>query len=117
MGTRSKGSEGEELAAGFLLQKGYRIVERNYRFERAEIDLIARDGDELVFVEVKTRYSERYGTPEESVTPSKVEQLKKAAEGYLHEHQISHQLCRFDVVAIRFVNGKPQIRLIQSAFV
>ena len=117
MGTTSKGSEGEELAAAFLIQQGYRIVERNYRFDRAEIDLIARDGEELVFVEVKARYSDKFGTPEESVTPSKIEHLRKAAEGYIHDRQISQQLCRFDVVAIQYVDGKPQIRLIQNAFV
>ena len=116
MQTRAKGAAGEELAANFLTQQGYRILERNYRFERCEIDLVAQDGNELVFVEVKARHSEKFGSPEESVTDEKEERLKKAAEGYLVERGIENQPCRFDVVAITFAGGKPHIRLIQNVF-
>ena len=117
MNKRSKGAAGETLAAEFLKAKGFVILERNYRFDRGEIDLVARDGQELVFVEVKTRHSNTYGAPEESVTPAKEEQLKKVAEGYLYEHQIEGQSCRFDVVTLTYQDGSPVLRHIQNAFV
>ncbi len=113
---RKKGAQGEDLAARYLSRKGFRILERNYRFERGEIDLIAEDGDELVFVEVKARRSKSYGEPEDAVTPQKEEQIKKTAEGYLFEHQIEDRPCRFDVVSILFSNGKAEIRHIPNAF-
>jgi len=113
---RSKGTEGENLAAQFLEEKGYSILERNYRFDRGEIDLVARDGQELVFVEVKARHSQEYGAPEESVTPAKEAQLKKVAEGYLYEHNIENQSCRFDVVTITYQRGAAVCRLIHNAF-
>jgi putative endonuclease len=116
MSQRTKGLEGEALAAVFLEQQGYRVLERNFRFERGEVDLIAEDGDELVFVEVKTRHSGQFGTPEEAMTPKKEALMKKVAEGYLHVHRIDQQACRFDVVAILFVGGEPRIRLIRNAF-
>jgi putative endonuclease len=116
MSTRSKGTEGENLAVQFLEEKGYSILERNYRFDRGEIDLVARDGQELVFVEVKARHSQEYGAPEESVTPAKEAQLKKVAEGYLYEHNIESQSCRFDVVTITYQRGAPVLRLIHNAF-
>ncbi len=117
MNTRTKGVEGEELAAEFLEREGYQIIERNYRFDRGEIDLVARDGNELVFIEVKARHSGSFGTPEEAVTLSKELQMKKVAEGYLGEHRLEEQACRFDVVAITFERGKPSIRLIRNAFI
>ena len=113
---RKQGSSGELLAAEFLERLGFKILERNYRFERAEIDIVAGDGDELVFVEVKARTSESFGSPEDSITPQKEEQIRDAAEGYLLEHEIDDTICRFDVVAIEFVNGKPEIRHIRDAF-
>jgi putative endonuclease len=116
MNRRSKGTEGEHLAAQFLEAQGYSILERNYRFERGEIDLVAMDGEELVFIEVKTRHSQRYGEPEESVTPSKEAQLKKVAEGYLYERNIENQSCRFDVVTITYQRGAPVLRVIHNAF-
>jgi putative endonuclease len=116
MNRRSKGREGENLAAQFLEKKGYSILERNYRFERGEIDLVAKDGQELVFVEVKSRHSQQYGAPEESVTPAKEAQLKKVAEGYLYEHDIENQSCRFDIVTITYQRGTPVLRLIHNAF-
>jgi putative endonuclease len=110
------GTEGESLAAQFLEAKGYTILEKNYRFDRGEIDLVAKDGQELVFIEVKARRSREFGAPEESVTPAKEAQLKKVAEGYLYEHSIENQSCRFDVVTITYQDGRPVLRLIQNAF-
>ena len=115
MNKQEIGRWGEELAARFLEEKGYRIIQRNFRYDRGEIDIVALDGLEIVFVEVKARESDAFGPPEESVTPHKEEQLKKVAEGYLFERGIENQPCRFDVVAITFGGGKPNIRLLQNA--
>ncbi|RPI05024.1 MAG: YraN family protein [Ignavibacteriae bacterium] len=111
-----QGKAGEDLAALYLEQHGLKIVKRNYRFERGEIDLIAEEGDELVFVEVKARRSAVYGTPEEAVTEKKQEQVQAVAEGYLFEHDITNRPCRFDVIAIEFRNEKPEVRHIRNAF-
>jgi putative endonuclease len=116
MNKRAEGTRGEELAAAYLERIGYRIIERNYRFDRGEIDLIAQDGDELVFIEVKARRSGAFGLPQDAVTPQKEEQIKKVAEGYLFEHQIENQACRFDVVAIAYERGGTDIELIRNAF-
>lgn len=113
---RAQGAIGENLAAEFLEKKGYLILQRNYRFERGEIDLIAKDGDELVFVEVKARTSKAFGSPEEAVTSEKQKQIRTVAEGYLFENGIEDQRCRFDVVAIRYEKGKPNITLLRNAF-
>jgi putative endonuclease len=113
---RAEGAKGEDLAAAYLERNGYQILERNYRFDRGEIDLIAREGDDLVFIEVKARRSGEFGLPQEAVTPQKEEQLRKVAEGYLFEHQIENQACRFDVVAIAYTRGRPDIEVIRDAF-
>lgn len=100
--TKNLGKEGERLAAKFLKENGYKIIKTNYRFGKGEIDIIAEDPEDkfLVFVEVKTRNTTEYGTPESAVTPGKIRQLKKIAELYLYEHEIHEQDCRFDVIAI-----------------
>ncbi|MGB2868844.1 MAG: YraN family protein [Bacteroidota bacterium] len=113
---RKQGDRGEDLAAEYLVKLGYRILERNYRFERGEIDIVAQEAEELVFVEVKARTSVAFGFPEESVTPQKEEQIINVAEGYLMEHEMDDVPCRFDVVAIEFINGIPDIRHIRDAF-
>lgn len=115
MNKQRKGRLGEDIALRFLEGKGYRIIDRNFRYDRGEIDIIAQDGTDLVFVEVKYRETEAFGSPEESITPFKEEQLKKVAEGYLLEHNLEDQACRFDVVAITVVDGKPRIRILQNA--
>lgn len=117
MNRQQKGKAGEDLAAAMLEKEGYEILERNYRFDRGEIDLVAREGGELVFIEVKARHGDRFGSPEDSVTPAKEEQLKKVAEGYLLEHHLDNQACRFDVVSIAFLGGAPRMRIIRNAFV
>ena len=113
---RKKGEFGEELAANFLVRNGYKILDRNYRFERAEIDLIAEDGNELVFVEVKARSSKTFGEPEDAVTEQKENQIRNAADGYLYEKNIDDRPCRFDIIAIEFRNGVLDIRHIKDAF-
>jgi putative endonuclease len=114
--SRQQGADGETLAARFLERNGMRILERNYRYHRGEIDMIADDGGELVFVEVKTRRSTTYGEPEEAVTPRKQEQLRAIAEGYLAERGIENTPCRFDVVAILRQRDTITIKHVKDAF-
>ncbi len=113
---RRVGSAGEDLAVRYLQKRGYEVLETNFRFEGAEVDVIAREGSALVFVEVKSRRSKSFGEPEEAVTPRKQRQLRKAAEGYLFKNGIEDVECRFDVLAIYFRDGKASIDHIQYAF-
>jgi putative endonuclease len=101
-GTQALGLRGEEIACAYLEKKKYAIVTRRFRMFRGEIDIIARDGETLVFVEVKARADESHGRPEESVTPGKQRQIRRIAQGYLLEHPSPGVACRFDVVAILF---------------
>ena len=110
------GDVGEQLACDFLKTKGYEILERNYRYGHGELDIIAKDGEMLVFVEVKTRQSQNYGPPEYSLTYGKQKQLRHIAEGYFYEHNIAEHACRFDVVTIEFLNNTHQINHIEHAF-
>lgn len=109
------GREGEDLAARFLMKRGYRILERNYSTSQGEIDLIALDRDQVVFVEVKTRTSEAYGAPELAVNPRKQRRMIKAALGYIKFKKLHQVPCRFDVVAISAASGR-EVELIQNAF-
>jgi putative endonuclease len=111
-----RGKSGEDLASRFLVKNGFTILARNYRFERAEIDIVAEEGEELVFVEVKTRRSTAYGAPEDAVTEEKQEQIRSAADGYLVQHDIDNRPCRFDVVAIELKKGAATIRHLRDAF-
>ncbi len=97
---KSTGKSGEDIAEKFLIEKGYEIIKRNFRFGKGEIDIIAKDGDYLVFVEVKSRKNYNYGEPEYAITKSKQRQLKRMAEGYFYVNGIQEQLCRFDVITI-----------------
>lgn len=114
---KKSGNEGEELAARLLKEKNYEIIERNYRFGHGEIDIIAKDGDTLVFVEVKTRKNLEYGMPEYAVTKSKQNQIKKIASAYLFTNNVKDTDCRMDVVAILLrKDKKPYINHIVNAF-
>ena len=77
------GTAGEDLVVDFLQKKGYRIFQRNYRFEHGEMDNIAEDGNALVFIEVKARRSKEFGEPEDAVTPRKRDKIRATADGYL----------------------------------
>ncbi len=101
------GRWGETVAAGFLEQRGYRILARNVRTGRGEIDLVARQEQAgvLVFVEVKTRANDNFGLPEEAVDARKLEHVFRAAEAYLQEHpELAEQEWRIDAISIQ---GKP----------
>lgn len=99
--TQAIGQTGEAIALAYLRRKGYKIVETRFRFLRGEIDIVARDREMLVFIEVKMRTGTSYGRPEEAVTARKQQQIRKVAEGYLLRHRLVDVACRFDVVAIR----------------
>lgn len=104
----------EELAAGYLIEKGYIILQKNYRNIFGEIDILARQGDYLVFVEVKYRSSKAYGDPAEAVGIYKQRRISKAALGYIFSRGYSYDMpCRFDVIAV-YQNGV--IRHIPDAF-
>lgn len=94
------GRRGEEMAARRLEAEGYRVLARNYRCPFGEVDLVAEEGDCLVFVEVRTRRGDQWGTPEESVTKAKQAKLLRVAESYLDEHAAWDVDWRIDVVAI-----------------
>jgi putative endonuclease len=116
--TNDIGDRGEEMAAAHLDDAGYRILERNYRHERNEVDLVCEDPeeDEFVFVEVKTRSGTGFGVPEASITEEKRQSLRAAARGYLHEEEAEGAPARFDVVAIMLADGTPEIRHYENAF-
>lgn len=114
---REIGNEGEDLAVEFLEKKGYEIIERNYRYGRGEIDIIAKDDDVLVFVEVKLRKNLEFGPPEAAFTAAKQKQVRRVAELYLGEHEIKDTVCRMDAVAIQMLFGKVKyINHMENAF-
>lgn len=96
-----KGADAEERALRHLLAQGHRVLARNYRVKGGELDLVTRDGDTVVFTEVKHRSRPTHGDPLESVTPRKVARLRRAAQLYLLREFGTEELpCRFDVIAI-----------------
>ena len=117
MKRRDTGILGEKLAGDFIKKRGYHILETNYRCPEGEIDIIARHGDSLVFVEVRTKRSLEFGTPEESITPAKMEKLRTVAARYRQTHDNLPASWRIDVVAIEMdKRGKPsRIELIENA--
>jgi len=106
----------ENQAARHLKRQGYRIVMRNYRTPVGEIDIIAREGNHLVFVEVKARRTERFGNPKLAVTHHKQGQISRAALWYLKETDQMHVRARFDVVAVTERAGRPVFEIVRNAF-
>ncbi len=112
-----KGHRGEDLAVAFLFAKGYRILTRNWRIKAGEIDIIAQDGDTLVFCEVKSRSSIRFGTGAEAVDGRKQRKIMQVATLYLQRYRLSNQRCRFDVIEIlQPEQDQPQIQHFINAF-
>ena len=106
---RKLGQRGEEIAAGYLRQQGYTILARNWRCPAGEVDIVAREGETLAFVEVRTRRAGgRLGTPEESVTPRKQARMVEVAQTYLQEAGLDDAAWRLDVVAIE-VGGRGEV--------
>jgi putative endonuclease len=105
-GRRDLGAFGERVAAAHLEAKGYRIRARNFRCREGEIDIVAEDGDCLVFVEVRTRRGDAFGTPAESVTAAKERRLLTVAKAYLQEHPDIPANQRIDVVGVELSRGR-----------
>lgn len=116
MDNKNTGNLGEELAVSFLKKQGYKIVERNYRIRGGEIDIIAKDCDYLVFIEVKARNSYEYGLPVESITHWKIKALLKTALFYIQKIRWGDKGYRIDFVSIDFTKSKinPEIELIKN---
>ena len=109
------GKKGELLARKFLEDKGYKILDTNWRHEKDEIDIVAKDDNELVIVEVKTRSTEFFGSPEESVGPQKEGFLIRATEAYLEVNELNIDT-RFDIISIILNNKEQNIEHIEDAF-
>ncbi|MCX8007739.1 MAG: YraN family protein [Coriobacteriia bacterium] len=108
---------GEDAAAAFLERVGMTVVERNWRCQAGEADIIATDGDQLVIVEVKTRRSERTGSPEEAVTPTKQRRIARIAKAYAAVNGLTPQRVRFDVITIRVLSeDRALLRHLRDAF-
>lgn len=111
------GQFGEDLAADYLRQQGYRILERNFRNKLGEIDIIAKEGDTICFVEVRTKTSLEQGHPLESISERKKKQMIRMASSYLKDKKLFDSEVRFDVVAVLPENkGEDRIELIKNAF-
>ena len=110
------GKKSEALATAYLKLNGYRILERNYRNRIGEIDIIAKEGPVLVFVEVKARKTARYGNPKNAVTPAKQLKIANTALTYLKESGQLNRKARFDVVAIDARYDPPEIEVVKNAF-
>jgi len=110
------GKRSERLALNYLKLKGYRILETNYRSSVGEIDIIAREKDTLVFVEVKARSSRRFGSAKGAVTPKKQRKISMAALDYLKRTGQAEARARFDVVAIDTAAGQTAIEVVKNAF-
>ena len=113
---RQLGDAGEDLAAAALKKQGYKILERNYVTPLGEIDLVARQGKTLIFVEVKTRRRGVFGSPGEAVHPAKQARLRRLADYYLKQKRLAEVPVRFDVVGIAFEGDNPHIEIITNAF-
>lgn len=109
------GLKGEKLARKYLEEKGFQILETNWRHDKDEIDIVAMDGDELVIVEVKTRSTDFFGEPEDAVGPQKESFLIRATEAYLEENKLDID-SRFDIISIILNDSKKEIRHIEDAF-
>jgi putative endonuclease len=110
------GKTGEDLACRELERRGYAIVARRYRRRGGELDIIARDGPTLVFVEVKTRQGRAFGEAADAITGFKRRRITQLARDYMMRQHVDNCPCRFDVVSIQFDSGEPVIEIIQNAF-
>lgn len=113
---QASGKTGEDLAVAELERRGYAILERRYSSRHGEIDIVARDGEVTVFVEVKARATAEFGTAAEAVTPRKQRRLAALAVDYLARHHPANIPCRFDVVAIDDASVAPRVTVYRNAF-
>jgi len=110
------GEQGESLAAQALEREGYAVLARRYRTRLGEIDIIARDGTCLVFVEVKARQHHRCGRPDEQITVRKQRKIVAIARVFLARTEVRAESCRFDVVTVSMNDGQPRVQIIRNAF-
>jgi putative endonuclease len=110
------GKEGEKIAAAYLKKNGYRIIEINFRCPIGEIDIVAKEKDDLVFVEVKTRKSMELGYPEQAVGIRKQKKMSQLALWYLQKRKVADTNARFDVVAVTLIPENNEVKLIKNAF-
>jgi len=110
------GKEGERFAERYLQQKGYKLVERNYRCRGGEVDLILLDRKVIVFVEVKTRSDHKFGSPLEAVAARKQKKMIQAAEFFLNQKGLHNREARFDVIGISWLGQQPAVEHIENAF-
>lgn len=115
MNNRRFGIIGEKIAQGFLLNKGYDILETNFYTKIGEIDIIAKKDKCIVFIEVKTRTSLKYGTPAMAVNSIKRKHIKSVAKTFLHLHRMNNSEIRFDVIEIFINEGKCEVNHIEGA--
>lgn len=109
------GKAGEQLAVDFLLEKGYKILVRNYRYQKAEVDIIAKIGDVLCAVEVKTRSTADFGDPQDFVKPKQIQQLVKVVDFYVTDNALDVEV-RFDIIAIVKNKLGTKIEHLEDAF-
>jgi putative endonuclease len=115
--SRNKGSEAEEIAAAYLESKGWIVLDQNYFFERAEVDIVAYDQKCIVFLEVKSRSNTQYGHPEDFIDQKKINNIYKAAEAWMYERKMEGSPARFDVISIiQPDGGAPDIKHFEDAF-
>ncbi len=114
---QSLGKSGEEFATRLVTESGLSVITRNYRCPKGEMDIIARDGEKLIFIEVRTRRSSYRGWGEESITHQKAQRLQAIAAYYVLQQGYASWPClRFDVLAIRWIGENPEAKWIQAAF-
>lgn len=104
------GNIGEDISCKYLEQKGYKIIERNFTCRQGEIDIIAKDGKELVFIEVKSRSNFFYGQAKDAVNEPKQKHILKSTKYYLHIHGLDNAFLRFDVIEVYFIKNKIRLR-------
>lgn len=109
------GKKGEQLAVDFLLKNGYAIIERNYRFDKAEVDIIAKIQNTLAIIEVKTRSSTDFGNPQDFVKPKQIQRLVKAVDEYVKINNLDLEV-RFDIIAIVKENNNYDLEHLENAF-
>ena len=114
MYTQKIGKFGEDEAVKYLEQKGYKISDRNFSCKRGEIDIIALDKNEIVFIEIKARISLKYGLPSEAVTKQKIKHLCRTARYFLYKNKMFNEFIRFDVVEILIKSGKFNVNHIKQ---
>lgn len=114
MRSHDLGKRGENLASRYLLSKGYTILERNWRFQKAEIDILAAKDGTLAVIEVKTRSTRVYGNPEAFINRNKVQLMRKAANAYVNKNRLNLEI-RFDFIGIVFESNKEKLTHLKDA--